>query len=113
MPVGGRGVSPIERFVSDGAYRVVGCAPDLSQSEGAEAAGQSRIGKSSAWLAGICGADNVLKLVHRGEPIADFVRAPDAPARAATRVDKLGIGPVLEQQSAAQRTVPGGFGENN
>ena len=111
MPVAGRGVSEIERVVSDGADGVVGCAPDLPHSEGAEAAGQSRIGEASAWLAGVLGADLVLEAVHCGQPVGNLRRALDAPARAA--VEKLGIAPAAGLQPAAQRAVPRGFGENN
>ena len=112
VPVSGRGVAEIVRFVSDGASMIVRRIPDLSQGQGAEAAGQSRIGKASACcLAGVLGADLVLKTVHRGEPVANFGRALDAPARAA--VEELKVAAAAGLQSAAQRAVPGGLGENN
>ena len=111
VPVAGRGVAEIVRLVSDGAGVIVRRIPDLAHGQGAEAAGQSRIGKASAWLAGVLGGDLVLEAVHRGEPLADFGRALDAPAGAAVEVLKVAAAAGL--QSAAQRAVPAGFGENN
>ena len=111
MPVAGRGVSEIGRLVRNGADVIVRRAPDLAQSKRAEAAGQSDIGQTAVRLAGIGSGDRVLELVNCGEPVADFVRAPDAPAREA--VKELGVCAAAELQSAAQRAVPAGFGENN
>ena len=111
VPVVGRGVAEIVRLVSDGAGVIVRRIPDLTHGNGSKSAGQSRIGKTSARLAAVSGADLVLEAVHRGEPFAGLGRALDAPARAA--VEKLTIAPAAGMQSAAQRAVPGGFGENN
>ena len=111
VPVAGRGVAEIVRLVSDGAGVIVRRIPDLPQGDGAEAAGQSRIGKSAARLAAVLGADLVLEAVHRGESLAGFGRALDAPARAAVEV--LEVAAAAGLQSAAQRAVPGGLGENN
>ena len=53
----------------------------------------------------------MLKLVNCGEPVGNLRRAPEAPAREA--VIELGVCATAELQSAAQRAVPGGLGENN
>ena len=111
VPVAGRGVAEIVRRVSDGAGVIVRRIPDLPQGDGAEAAGQSRIGKSAARLAAVRRADLVLEAVHRGEPVGNLGRALDAPARAAVEV--LEVAAAAGLQSAAQRAVPGGLGENN
>ena len=111
VPIAGAGISEVERFVSDGASVIVRRIPDLAHGNGSKPAGKSRIGKTSARLAAISGADFVLEAVHCGQPVGDLRRALDAPARAA--VKELAVSAAADMQSAAQRAIPTCLGKNN
>ena len=79
--------------------------PDLAHGNGSKPAGKSRIGKTSARLAAIGGADLVLEAVHRGQPVGDFRRTLDAPARAAVKVLAICAAARPATRRAASRTM--------
>ena len=111
VPIAGAGISEVVGFVSDGTDVIVRRIPDLTHGHGSKSAGKSRIGKTSARLAAIGGADLVLEAVHRGQPVGNLRRALDAPARAAVKV--LAVCAAAGLQSAAQRAIPRSLGKNN